>query len=107
MEDCLRRLCYGHDGFLLLMWLLGSTTQGDKEGISDYFKTPLKIALQGGDGSGDSSSILKGGGEDLTRQTGQRKRADFENLKQSVDLKTALALQERIELQQLKNSKRR
>ncbi|MDT8364180.1 MAG: flagellar motor protein MotB [Nitrosomonas sp.] len=93
--------------FFLLMWLLGSTTQGDKEGISDYFKTPLKVALQGGDGSGDSSSILKGGGEDLTRQTGQRKRADFENLKQSVDLKAALALQERVELQQLKKLKKK
>lgn len=93
--------------FFLLMWLLGSTTQGDKEGISDYFKTPLKIALEGGDGSGDSSSILRGGGEDLTRQTGQRKRADFENLKQSVDLKTALALQERVELQQLKKLKKK
>jgi len=93
--------------FFLLMWLLGSTTQGDKEGISDYFKTPLKVALQGGDTSGDSPSILKGGGEDLTRQTGQRKRADFENLKQSVDLKAALALQERIELQQLKKLKKK
>lgn len=93
--------------FFLLMWLLGSTTQGDKEGISDYFKTPLKVALQGGDGSGDSASILKGGGEDLTRQTGQRKRADFESLKQSVNLKAAQALQERIELQQLKKLKKK
>ncbi len=93
--------------FFLLMWLLGSVTQGDKEGIADYFKTPLKVALQGGDGSGDSSSILKAGGEDLTRQTGQRKRADFENLKQSVDLKAAQAMQERIELQQLKKLKKK
>lgn len=93
--------------FFLLMWLLGSVTQGDKEGIADYFKTPLKVALQGGDGSGDSASILKGGGEDLTRQTGQRKRADFENLKQSVDLKAAQAMQERIELQQLKKLKKK
>jgi chemotaxis protein MotB len=23
--------------FFLLMWLLGSTTEGDKKGISDYF----------------------------------------------------------------------
>lgn len=36
--------------FFLLMWLLGSTTQGDKEGIAEYFKTPLKVALLGGDG---------------------------------------------------------
>ncbi len=31
--------------FFLLMWLLGSTTKGDLQGISDYFKTPLKVAM--------------------------------------------------------------
>jgi len=41
--------------FFLLMWLLGSTTKGDLEGIAEYFKTPLKVAMQGGSGSGDSS----------------------------------------------------
>jgi len=27
--------------FFLLMWLLGSTTEGDKKGIADYFASPL------------------------------------------------------------------
>jgi len=62
--------------FFLLMWLLGSTSDGDKKGIADFFKTPLKVALRGGSGSGDSSSILKGGGEDLTRKGGQVKRGE-------------------------------
>ena len=31
--------------FFLLMWLLGSTTEGDKKGIADYYASPLKIAL--------------------------------------------------------------
>src|SRR5689334_25338064 len=57
--------------FFLLMWLLGSTARGDLDGIADYFKTPLKIALQGGSGSGDSSHIIKGGGQDITRSAGQ------------------------------------
>ncbi len=57
--------------FFLLMWLLGSTTQGDLEGISEYFKTPLKVAMAGGSGAGGSNSILNGGGKDLTRKTGQ------------------------------------
>ena len=49
--------------FFLLMWLLGSTSEGDKKGIADYFQSPLKVALlNGGSGSGDSSSLLKGGG---------------------------------------------
>jgi chemotaxis protein MotB len=62
--------------FFLMMWLLGSTAQGDLKGISDYFKSPLKVAMQGGQGSGDSSSILKGGGEDLSRKVGQVRRGE-------------------------------
>jgi chemotaxis protein MotB len=59
--------------FFLLMWLLGSTTKGDLKGISDYFNTPLRIAFFGGEGSGDSSSIIKGGGTDITKSVGQVK----------------------------------
>src|SRR3954468_8689361 len=62
--------------FFLLMWLLGSTAKGDLNGISDYFRTPLKVAMQGGSGSGDSSSIIKGGGKDITRVDGQLRKGD-------------------------------
>jgi chemotaxis protein MotB len=57
--------------FFLLMWLLGSTTEGDKKGIADYFASPLKVALMGGPGSGGSNSILTGGGRDLSAADGQ------------------------------------
>ena len=62
--------------FFLLMWLLGSTAKGDLNGISDYFRTPLKVAMQGGSGSGDSSSIIKGGGKDITRTDGQLRKGE-------------------------------
>ncbi len=62
--------------FFLLMWLLGSTSEGDKKGISDYFKSPLKVAMQGGSGAGASNSIINGGGSDLTQSSGQAKRGD-------------------------------
>ena len=39
--------------FFLLMWLLGSVTKGELQGIADYFRTPLKVALSGGSGAGD------------------------------------------------------
>ncbi len=62
--------------FFLLMWLLGSTAKGELQGISDYFNAPLRVSMSGGDGSGSSTSILPGGGNDLTKVNGQAKRTD-------------------------------
>ncbi len=62
--------------FFLLMWLLGSSSQGDLKGVSDYFNTPLKVALSGGSGSGDATNIINGGGVDLARMNGQVKRGE-------------------------------
>jgi chemotaxis protein MotB len=75
--------------FFLLMWLLGSTTKGDLQGIADYFRTPLKVALAGGSGSGDSSSVIKGGGQDLTRQHGQVKNGEVPAPKKTINLQAA------------------
>lgn len=93
--------------FFLLMWLLGSTTKGELEGIADYFQTPLKVAMAGGSGSGDSSSIIKGGGKDLTRVDGQVKNASNPLQKKTYDLKAAQANQERIEAGRLQALKAR
>jgi chemotaxis protein MotB len=65
--------------FFLLMWLLGSTSEGDKKGISDYFQSPLKVAMQGGSGAGASNSVINGGGNDLTQSAGQSRRGDGAN----------------------------
>ncbi|MBW8899211.1 MAG: flagellar motor protein MotB [Massilia sp.] len=91
--------------FFLLMWLLGSTTKGDLNGISEFFKTPLKVAMSGGSGSGDSSSIIQGGGKGLTRRDGQVKKGDIVSEKKTYDLKAAKAALEKeegIRLQALK-----
>ena len=64
--------------FFLLMWLLGSTSEGDKKGISDYFQSPLKVALQGGSGAGSSNSLINGGGNDITQTAGQVAKTDSE-----------------------------
>ena len=73
--------------FFLLMWLLGSTAKGDLQGIAEYFQTPLKVALQGGSGSGDSSHIIKGGGKDLSRTTGQQAKSDAPSPRLSISLR--------------------
>ena len=75
--------------FFLLMWLLGSTTEGDRKGIADYFQNPLKVALlSNGSGSGDSSSVVKGGGTDLTRSEGQVKRGEIDEKRKTINLQT-------------------
>ena len=93
--------------FFLLMWLLGSTTKGDLKGIAEYFQTPLKVALAGGSGSGDSSSVIQGGGKDLTRRTGQVNKGDVEAEKKTINLKAAEAELERLEVERLKVLKRK
>ena len=64
--------------FFLLMWLLGSTTKGDLKGISDFFASPMQVAMMGGSGAGDANSVIQGGGASLTDQTGQVKRGNDE-----------------------------
>ncbi len=91
--------------FFLLMWLLGSTTQGDLKGIADHFNAPLKIAMGGGSGSGDSSSVIKGGGEDLTRSHGQVRKGDVKAERKSINLQALKADFERVEKQKLQSLK--
>jgi chemotaxis protein MotB len=89
--------------FFLLMWLLGSTAEGDRKGIADYFNAPLKVALMaGGSSTGDSSTVLKGGGKDITRTEGQVKQGDIE-----AQRKAAKAEQRRAEAARLKELKKK
>ncbi len=94
--------------FFLLMWLLGSTTEGDRKGIADYFNAPLRVSMMGGQtGSGDASSVIRGGGTDLTRSKGQVKRGDVEAPRKTVQLKALKAEQRRAEAQRLESLKER
>ncbi len=94
--------------FFLLMWLLGSVSKGTLAGIAEYFNTPLQVALFGGEtGAGDSSSLIKGGGKDLTRQEGQVKSGDMRLQRKTYDLKGSQAELERMEGQMLKGLKTR
>src|SRR6185503_1081369 len=87
--------------FFLLMWLLGSTTEGDKKGIADFFNSPLKVALMGGSGSGDSSHDIKGGATDLSHQCGYVETANTEKSRKNINLQAFKAAQRRAELERL------
>lgn len=94
--------------FFLLMWLLGSTTEGDKKGIADYFSSPLKLALlSSGSGAGDAAHVVKGGGQDLSRTTGQVKRGEIEAKRDTVNLHQLKAEQARAEVARLEDLRKR
>jgi chemotaxis protein MotB len=59
--------------FFLLMWLLGTTEPSVRQGIADYFTDPWRPSLAGGANTGDATSIIQGGGEDVTQSEGQVK----------------------------------
>lgn len=93
--------------FFLLMWLLGSTSKAQREGISEYFKTPLKVAMMGGTSVGASETLIKGGGgKDLTKKEGQVKPVEGDKGKEkniNVDkAKEALKQAETAKLYELK-----
>lgn len=73
--------------FFLLMWLLGSTSKEDLSGISEYFKTPLTVAMLGGSNSGESQSMIKGGGQDATRSKGEMRKGEVKPEKR-IEIKT-------------------
>jgi chemotaxis protein MotB len=62
--------------FFLLMWLLTVATEEQRQGISDYFNDPLRVSLMGGDGVGEQTRPLPGGGEDLSLSQGEVRWGD-------------------------------
>ncbi|MPS30400.1 flagellar motor protein MotB [Pigmentiphaga sp.] len=64
--------------FFLLMWLLTTSAQADLDGISEYFRTPLRVAVTSGSVAGDPVSVLTGGQHLSPRVTPQRRASDDE-----------------------------
>lgn len=92
--------------FFLLMWLLGSTSKAQKEGIAEYFQTPLHMVLMG-PSLGQSDSALKNtGGKDVTKKQGQVKPVEGDPGKLKTvkieDVKEALKQAEKVKLEALK-----
>ncbi|PKY11279.1 flagellar motor protein MotB [Acidithiobacillus marinus] len=90
--------------FFLLMWLLGSTTKAQLQGIAQWFKNPERVSLMGGPGSGSSNSILPGGGKNLTKTVGEIQRgAKRQNLASNP---TLTAVSEQVDHENLEHLKK-
>ena len=62
--------------FFLLMWLLNVATEEQLRGISNYFENPTAVSLRGGEGIGEQTRPIPGGGEDLTMSEGEVRWGD-------------------------------
>ncbi len=59
----------------LVMWILSVASEEQRQGVADYFSTPLTTAITGGDRSG-STRVIPGGGPDPAHSDGERARID-------------------------------
>lgn len=86
----------------LVMWILSSSSREERQGVAEYFRTPLTTAISTGERQSTSSNVIPGGGPDPTSTEGERARIDlntetrpsetrerFMNLKQRIE--TAVA----------------
>ncbi|ACO78620.1 Flagellar motor protein [Azotobacter vinelandii CA] len=79
----------------LVLWMLANSGEAQKAAVAEYFRTPLVVALMGGDREGASENVIPGGGPDPTFAEGERFRIDPQLASRLVDE------QERARLRQL------
>ncbi|MDW5375680.1 flagellar motor protein MotB [Halomonas sp. HP20-15] len=82
----------------LVLWILSTASADELKSIAEYFRTPLPVAMAGGDKSTASTSAIPGGGPDPTHSDGERQRIDERvQTRPSDEQRRLLGLERRIE----------
>lgn len=82
----------------LVLWLLATASPQELQGIAEYFRTPLTVAMAGGDRDTASTSAIPGGGPDPAHSEGEVARVDLRQQTRSADKRRELVdLRERLE----------
>nr|WP_297457432.1 flagellar motor protein MotB [uncultured Halomonas sp.] len=82
----------------LVLWILSTASQDELKSIAEYFRTPLPVAMAGGDKNTASTSAIPGGGPDPMHADGERKRIDERmQTRPSDEQRRLLNLERRIE----------
>ncbi|WP_129138447.1 flagellar motor protein MotB [Modicisalibacter coralii] len=82
----------------LVLWILSTASKSELHSIAEYFRTPLPVAMAGGDKSSASTSAIPGGGPDPTHSDGERQRIDERlQTRPSDEQRRLLGLEKRIE----------
>ncbi|MGM8848902.1 flagellar motor protein MotB [Salinicola halophyticus] len=69
----------------LVLWILSTASPSQLEHIAEYFRTPLAVALTGGDKTTASTSAIPGGGDNPTKVDGEERRVNIREQTRSSD----------------------
>ncbi|MDI1338819.1 flagellar motor protein MotB [Polaromonas sp.] len=84
--------------FFLVMWLLSTSSPKQLAGIAEQFKMPLKVAINGGQKSSNSTSVIPGGGSDPTSKVdGEVSKPEEASSNDPNDMKRLEDLKKRID----------
>ena len=61
----------------LVLWILSTASPAELQGLAEYFRTPLKVAMTNGDRDSSSTSAIPGGGPDPAHSDGEQARIDL------------------------------
>jgi len=82
----------------LVMWIVSNASPQELQGLAEYFRTPLAVALSNGDRKSASTSVIPGGGTDPAHVNGERARVDLRSQRLPDDVRrTLMDLRFRIE----------
>lgn len=82
----------------LVLWLVSTASPQELQGLAEYFRTPLSVALSGGDRSSADASVIPGGGADPAHAEGERARVDLRQQSRPSDSRNLFRhLRQRIE----------
>ncbi|MTI50228.1 MAG: flagellar motor protein MotB [Alcanivorax sp.] len=99
----------------LVLWIISTASPAELQGLAEYFRTPLKVALADGDRNSSSTSAIPGGGADPAHSDGERARIDLrrqslpaDERQQFIDLRRRIeqAIQADPQLRELRDQMR-
>ncbi|VTU26946.1 Chemotaxis protein MotB [Variovorax sp. PBS-H4] len=83
--------------FFLVMWLLSNASPKQREGIAEHFRMPLKVAINGGEKSSTSTSVIPGGGMDPTTHVDGEVRLAQADMEDAADADRLASMKRRLD----------
>lgn len=83
--------------FFLVMWLLSNASPKQREGIAEHFRMPLKVAINGGEKSSTSDSVIPGGGTDPTSNIDGEMRRVMADADEEADANRLESMKKRLD----------